>query len=91
MYRMEIRVFSLGIAFSTVLRTPPFGCHFGGPGPLEPLLEAPWDPFGAFSAHLLSLFGVSFLGIRFCFAFGLQNGAKIDEFWECLTCAKCGK
>ena len=27
--------------------------------PLGGSLEAPWDPFGAFGAHLLSLFGES--------------------------------
>ena len=48
--------------------------------PLGDSLEAPWDPFGAFGAHLLSLFGVSFWGVRFCLDFGPQHGAKIHDF-----------
>ena len=60
MCRIEIRVFSVGIAFSTVLRTPldlHVGVIWGGLGatilplgcpwrPLEPLLELYWAPVG---------------------------------------------
>ena len=55
------------------------------------LSRLPWDPFGAFGVHFLSLFGVSFSRLRFCLDFGPQNGAKIDDFQGCLMCAKCSK
>ena len=37
---------------------------------LVALLRLPWDPFGAFGVHFLSLFGVSFSRLHFCLDFG---------------------
>ena len=67
--RIEIRVFSLVVTFSTLFRIPlslHFGAILGGPGatmlslgcpwaPLEPLLELSWAPVGLIGPSLGAL------------------------------------
>ena len=76
MYRIEIRVFSLVVAFSTLFRTA-LSLHFGAIlgslgatilplglpwGPLEPLLELSWAPVGLIGPSLGALWSLGSFG-----------------------------
>ena len=70
----------------------------GSLGPLSALssrpvahLRLPWDPFGAFGVHLLSLFGVSFWGSVFASILNPNMELTLMVWGGCLMCAKCGK